>query len=296
MRSVMDSTQELDSLALEGIQAIVRSFRLALRRGERPAIEAFAPAGGPQRQAVLVELIHEEMEFRIKAGEPVRAATYLERFGELAADPVVDDLAAAEAALRRRVPAGVRGEPAGPDAADRPAGPSARLGRYELGEVIGRGAFGVVHRAWDTTLHRAVALKRPRTGAMATPAGIERFLREARNASALRHPHIVPVYDAGQTDGEPYLVAALVEGPNLADELAAGRPGFRRSVEWVAALADALAHAHALGVIHRDVKPSNVLIDRDDRVHLTDFGLAKCDGGATLTIDGQMIGTPVNSS
>jgi tetratricopeptide (TPR) repeat protein len=295
MRSETDSTRELDSVAWEGIQAIVRSFRLALRRGERPAIEAFAPEGGPHRQAVLVELIHEEMEFRIKAGEPVRVEDYLERFADLAADPVVVDLAAVEAALRRRAgaPAGARGELAGPGAAERPAGPAGRIGRYELGAVIGGGAFGVVSRAWDTTLHRAVALKRPRPGAMGTPAAIERFLREARNASALRHPHIVPVYDAGQVDGEPYLVAALVEGRNLADELAAGRPDFRRSVEWVAALADALAHAHAMGVIHRDVKPSNVLIDGDDRVYLTDFGLAKGDGGAaTLTGEGQVVGTP----
>ena len=107
------------------------------------------------------------------------------------------------------------------------ARPQVRIGRYELGDVIGRGAFGVVHRAWDTTLNRAVALKRPRAGVLDAPGAVERFLREAQSAAGLRHPHIVPVFDSGQVDGEPYLVSALVEGRNLADELADRRPGFR---------------------------------------------------------------------
>ena len=85
----------------------------------------------------------------------------------------------------------------------------------------------------------------------------------------------------------------LVEGRSLADKLASGQPNFRNAAEWIAALAEALDHAHRCGIIHRDVKPSNVLIDHDDKVYLTDFGLAKSDAGeATLTIDGQVIGTP----
>ncbi len=269
-----------------------RSFRQALRRGERPEIEIYAPKGSIHRKALLLELLHEEMEVRIKAGQPFSLESYLRQFSELANDPhALHELLAAESELLRRTAQHARTNPDVPETADR--GAPSSMGRYELGDVIGQGAFGVVYRAWDTTLNRTVALKRPRSGALDGPRAVDRFLREARSAGVLRHPHIVPVYDAGQIDGQPYLVSALVEGRNLADELAAGRPGIRQSTEWVAALAEAVDHAHQSGVIHRDVKPSNILIDREDRVFLTDFGLARSDaGGASLSIDGQLVGTP----
>jgi serine/threonine-protein kinase len=160
-------------------------------------------------------------------------------------------------------------------------------------EVIGQGAFGVVYRARDTLLARTVALKRLRAGLLDAPGATDRFLREARSSAVLRHPHLVPVFDAGQVGAEPYLVTALVEGRNLADELAQHRPNYRQAAEWIAALADGLEHAHQQGVIHRDVKPSNVLIDRDAQAHLADFGLARDPSAeATLTLDGPIMGTP----
>ena len=260
---------------------------MSFARSGKPSVAANDPCWMPlyprepsNRAAPLFELIHEEMQYLIEAGEPFRRETYLDRFGELASDPrAVDELAAAEMELRRRADAEA---PISLDLMTVTAGDTAkiptRIGRYELGDVIGRGAFGVVYRASDTVLHRSVALKRPRCGVLDAPGSVERFLREAQSAATLRHPGIVPVFDSGLVDGEPYLVSALIEGRNLADLLADRGPTYRQSAEWVAALADALEHAHRSGVIHRDVKPSNVLVDREGRVYLTDFGLAKSDG------------------
>ncbi|MGO9888200.1 MAG: protein kinase domain-containing protein, partial [Solirubrobacteraceae bacterium] len=289
------TASELDTVDWEGVQGIVREFRKALDRGERPALEAYLPEHGTQRKDALIELVHEEMEFWIKAGESSVLGSYLERFPEIVDDPrALGELVMAELELRRRMTAEAREEPAvAAEEAACPSRPPIRIGRYELRDVIGQGAFGVVYRAWDTTLKRVVALKRPRPGTLDARGAVERFLREARSAATLRHPHIVTVHDAGQFDGEPYLVSTLVEGRNLADELDIRRPGFGRAAEWVAALAEALEHAHGMGVIHRDVKPSNVLIDREDHVYLTDFGLAKCDAGdATIAINSHVVGTP----
>jgi serine/threonine-protein kinase len=310
---------ELDSLAWRELHRVVQAFRRAWRRGESPVIEDYAPAdGSPHRAVVLAELVHEELEVRLEAGEPVLVDHYLERFPELAASPaLVEDLRQAASSLHSSASASGRGGwPGGSNgregsSRDPEAGPavvashgrpeessgsrSPRAGRYELREVIGQGAFGVVYRAWDTELGRAVALKRPRSDPGAGPEAVARFLREARSAASLQHPHIVPVFDVGRDEGEPYLVTALVEGNNLADELRARRPSYRRAAEWIAALAEGLGHAHGIGIIHRDIKPANILIDREGKPYLTDFGLARytsLEATQTITVDGQVIGTP----
>jgi WD40 repeat protein len=296
----IDGSSELESQDWENVQQVVRTFRQAFRRGEQPAIEDYLPADGPTRQAVLVELVLEEMELRIKAGDSVSPQSYLERFGELVADQhAVAEVIAAEASLRQRLksdPLSTTDSPRGTGnghAVKVPVG----LDRYELREVIGQGSFGVVYRAWDKALDRVVAVKRPRPGILDGPASMDRFLREARRTGALCHPHIVSVFDAGLVDGEPYLVTALVEGRNLADELALHRPSFRQAALWIESLAEALGHAHRAGVIHRDVKPSNILIDHEARAILSDFGLAKGEAAdPTLTQEGQLLGTPAYMS
>jgi WD40 repeat protein/tetratricopeptide (TPR) repeat protein len=171
------------------------------------------------------------------------------------------------------------------------------IGKFEVLEQLGRGAFGAVYKAHDPELERTVALKVPRAGYFGTPEEQERFLREARSTAQLSHPGIVPVHEIGHERGLPYIVSDYIDGLTLADLLTGGRPAFRESAELVARIADAVDHAHRQKVIHRDLKPSNVLIDAAGQPHVTDFGLARRDEGEiTVTLDGQILGTPAYMS
>jgi WD40 repeat protein/tetratricopeptide (TPR) repeat protein len=172
-----------------------------------------------------------------------------------------------------------------------------RLGRFEVLGELGVGAFGSVFKARDPELDRVVALKVPRAGNLASPDDLDRFLREARSAAQLRHPGIVSVHEVGQAEGLPYLVSDYVEGASLADQLTARAFPAREAAVLVAAVADALQYAHERGVVHRDVKPSNIMLGRDGTPQLMDFGLAKRDAGEiTMTLEGQVLGTPAYMS
>jgi eukaryotic-like serine/threonine-protein kinase len=173
-----------------------------------------------------------------------------------------------------------------------------RLGRFELEAELGVGSFGHVFRARDTELDRTVALKIQRAGSVTSGETAERFHREARSVARLKHRGIVALYDTGTTaDGVCFLVTEFVEGDTLEQAMRQGQADPRRVARVVAETADALQYAHDHGVIHRDVKPSNILIDKDGRPHVTDFGLAKRDsGGETMTPDGRVMGTPAYMS
>jgi WD40 repeat protein len=169
----------------------------------------------------------------------------------------------------------------------------AHIGRFELRQRLGAGAFGVVHRAFDPHLRREVALKLPQAGALGRPDLLDRFLREARAAAGLRHPHIVPVFDAGQVDGQHYIASAFIRGRTLSAVIAGMPLEARRAARLARDLAAALAYAHGQGIIHRDVKSANVLIDGRDQAHLLDFGLAwRAEASAQLTRAGAIVGTP----
>jgi predicted Zn finger-like uncharacterized protein len=177
--------------------------------------------------------------------------------------------------------------------ASTPDQPRVRIGRYEIRELLGAGAFGTVYRAHDPDLDRDVALKVPQAGALDAPGARERFLREAKAAARLHHPNIVPIHDVGQDGGGVFIVAAFIEGQTLAAALASAQVDRARGVEIAAKLADALHAAHQAGIVHRDVKPANVMLDRRGEPQLMDFGLAQlATASAQLTQQGALMGTP----
>jgi formylglycine-generating enzyme required for sulfatase activity len=159
--------------------------------------------------------------------------------------------------------------------------PPLTLGRYRVTRRLGDGGYGVVYHGLDDVLGRAVAIKVPRRERLTSPAHVEAYLAEARLVARLNHPAIVKVFDCGHTaDGLCYVVSEYLDGGDLADYLKAARPTPAESAALVARLAEALHHAHQARVVHRDVKPSNVLLDRRGQPYLADFGLALRDEGA----------------
>ena len=172
------------------------------------------------------------------------------------------------------------------------------LGRYKLVKVLGRGAMGVVYEATDTRLSRTVAIKTVQRGFLADDATAAdyaaRFEREAQAAARLNHPHIVAVFDFGEQDDASFIVMEFVRGRELGQAFADGeRFSVEETVRIMGELLDALAYAHEHGVVHRDVKPANVMIDSAGRVKLTDFGVARLsDGNQDRTVPGTMVGTP----
>jgi len=170
------------------------------------------------------------------------------------------------------------------------------IGHFQLLENVGGGQFGTVWKARDTKLDRVVAVKIPRRGQIEGPEA-EMFVREARSAAQVRHPGVVGVHEVGREDGTLYIVTDFVEGCNLKEWLSGRQLTPREAAELCLRIAEALHAAHEAGVVHRDLKPGNVMMDADGRPHLTDFGLAKREAGeVTMTVDGQMLGTPAYMS
>jgi serine/threonine protein kinase len=170
------------------------------------------------------------------------------------------------------------------------------VAQYRVSSLQGMGGMALVYRAYDLHLDRDVVIKLIRADAIAEEHHeriMHRFEREARAHAGFSHPNIVPVYDYGELDGIPYLVMAYLPGGTLKDKI--GRPvNFQSAIHYIKPVADALSYAHKLGVVHRDVKPSNILISSEDRPALTDFGIAQLleVDEKTLTGTGLGVGTP----
>lgn len=170
----------------------------------------------------------------------------------------------------------------------------AEFGNYELLEEVGRGGVGVVFKARQKGLERIVALKLLLSGPTASKDQLQRFLTEARAAARLQHPNIVPIHDFGVHDGQHYFTMEFIEGKSLAEMLASGPLPVRQALTVARQVAAALQYAHENGVVHRDIKPGNILIDQRGDVRVTDFGLAKENTREQLglTASGQVMGTP----
>lgn len=174
------------------------------------------------------------------------------------------------------------------------AAPLTRFGDYEILQRIASGGMGVVYKARQISVNRVVALKMIIGGRLATEAEVRRFHAEAEAAANLDHPHIVPIYDVGEYEGRPYFTMKFIDGPNLAAKVAELRKDPDRAAALMATCARAVHHGHRRGVLHRDLKPGNLLLDAEDKPYVSDFGVAKRADAptATQTHTGTIIGTP----
>jgi serine/threonine protein kinase len=192
------------------------------------------------------------------------------------------------------------GEQPGPDSTVEDGGERGghpeSFGRYRVVREVGRGAMGIVYLARDDTIGRNVAVKTLHVDPMLSPAEMrevtERFEREARAAGMLSHPNVVTVYDVGDEGGTPYMAMEFLEGAPLGDIIEEGPMTIERATSVAAQVLSALEYAHGHGVVHRDIKPDNIFLLRDGRVKVADFGIAHLAGSGTMTLVGQVIGTP----
>src|SRR6516164_9852038 len=167
------------------------------------------------------------------------------------------------------------------------------FGDYELLEEVGRGGQGVVFRARQKSLNRVVALKIIKLGEWASEAHVKRFRREAEAAAGLEHPGIVPIHEVGERDGSCYFSMKFVEGGQLDEVVRRAPMSTREAAELIANVARTVHYAHEHGILHRDIKPGNILLDAKGEPHLTDFGLARLvesESSVTQTLD--ILGTP----
>lgn len=310
--------------------SILRRFTNAWTEHGDAAIEAFVPpTGSPDRYAILRDLIKIDIEQRWKRDKPAHVEDYLRQFPELGESAeAIPDLVAeeievrqllghppSEAELRQRFPSlsdsrlsalvtlkqgppNTNGEGRRKLSLLSASRMPERIGRYEIHGLIGKGGFATVYRAWDPELRRPVAIKVPHTGLFHDPEIHARLLREASSAARLRNPAIVSLYEVGECEtGGPYLAYEFIPGPTLATLIKETRPGPELAARWVARLARALEYAHQCGIVHRDVKPGNVIMDRDGQPMLADFGLAlQVDASVKLTQHGDILGTPAYMS
>ena len=263
-------------------------FEHAWRQGP-PRIEDFLEgASGEARSALLRELVLLDIHYRRRNTDTPRPEDYASRFPELdaawlasacaAAPDTADPSATLDGSETCLAATYVRGQ---------------RIGDYELEEEIARGAMGVVYKARQKSLNRIVAVKMILAGRLASTEEVQRFRTEAESAAALDHANIVPIHEVGSHDGLPFFSMKLIEGGHLGQRLREFEGNPKVAARLVERVARAVHYAHQHGILHRDLKPTNILLDAAGRPHITDFGLAKRLGSdAGQTQSGAIVGTP----
>ena len=291
------------------------------KRGDRRPVDQYLVEHSElqSNERLLVDLIYSEFCLREELGENPEAKEYLERFpqfvGELRSqfefhkEIDADHRRLVAASSQNDVPGSLEFQPKQTQThvdrtgsrdvggsfapGDQLAKGMGRFGDYEILSEISRGGMGVVYRAWQTSLKRDVAIKVILAGRLASEHDVKRFCAEAEAAATLDHPNIVRIHQVGQCEGRHFYSMALVDGPSLAEKLDQGAWAPRDAALLVQRIAEAVQYAHARGVIHRDLKPQNVLLTKDGQPHVTDFGLAKrLEGSSDLTSSGEILGTP----
>lgn len=292
------------------IDRLSDDFESGWRRGDHPRIEDYLARAKDDEEALFSQLIGIELFWRRRQNERPDREEYARRFGHWA-EALDREFGADSTVLHNKT--GDTSSPVPAPAAsfdvcrdcDRPRGDGLGcFGHYELLEEIGRGGMGIVYRARQCTANRIVALKLIRddrfsmlSSAMQAEV-LNRFQREAHATAKLQHDHIVMVYEVGETEGQPFFSMQYVEGVSLGQMLSAGPLAPRSAATYIMQVAQAVEEAHGQGVLHRDLKPQNIMVENStDRARVTDFGLAKLqEGEEDLTCDGTAIGTPAYMS
>jgi serine/threonine protein kinase/formylglycine-generating enzyme required for sulfatase activity len=232
------------------LEAMCAQFERSWQDGSQPSIEWYLEqVADKDRAPLLRELLLVELKLRSEAGTRAAPEEYERRFPEFTA--LIHGLAALWDPAARK-----------------------RIGRYQVCRRLGEGGFGTVYLCFDDRAERQVAIKVPRADRLGSAAGLEAFLREARNVARLDHPNIVPLYDFGEAAGLCFLVYKFIDGENLFQRMTREPlpPGLAATI--AAQVAEALHHAHGKNLFHRDIKPGNILLGADGRTYVTDFGLA----------------------
>ncbi|HEV3203498.1 MAG TPA: protein kinase [Gemmataceae bacterium] len=276
MSGANEPTQDLSNMDAHQLEQTIDAFEEAWQKGERPLIEDYLADIECDRTACLIELVHVDLEYRLKAGHNVRIEEYFECYPELRNDSTIQqDLIAAEQDLRSRP--------------EKPSEKIATRSQYRVLHTYAKGGLGEIRIAVDQQLNREVALKLIQKPHAHNPESRRRFLREAEITSRLEHPGIVPVYGVGQDQqGNPVYSMRFIRGESLQEAIerfhSADKPGraagertlaFRNLLGRFLVVCNTIAYAHSRGVLHRDLKPSNIMLGQYGETLVVDWGLAK---------------------